>query len=190
MDARALRAQLRRVPRSGGLGSCFIAEAHRTSEGMPPFIAVQSRNFPFSEFQHREFNCRCQKSVACRETPLRSPLQHPKKNAGNAGKKERGRGGGGGLSGRKPHIGRRPGPIIAAANGRRPGFPFGFLGTVRSDEWPAWFSFWFSGGFWRALATKGTTAWAFFFILCDSSSSPSGFCHARGFLGVDFSCPP
>ena len=29
--------------------------------------------------------------------------------------------------------------------------------TVRSDEWPAWFSFWFSGC-WRALA-KGT-AWA------------------------------
>ena len=28
--------------------------------------------------------------------------------------------------------------------------------TVRSDEWPAWFSFWFSGR-WRALA-KGT-AW-------------------------------
>ena len=31
--------------------------------------------------------------------------------------------------------------------------------TVRSDEWPAWFSFWFSGC-WRALA-KGT-AWAGF----------------------------
>ena len=31
--------------------------------------------------------------------------------------------------------------------------------TMRSDEWPAWFSFWFSGC-WRALA-KGT-AWAFF----------------------------
>ena len=31
--------------------------------------------------------------------------------------------------------------------------------TVRSDEWPAWFSFWFFGC-WRALA-KGT-AWAGF----------------------------
>ena len=31
---------------------------------------------------------------------------------------------------------------------------------MRSDEWPAWFSFWFSGC-WRALA-KGT-AWAFFY---------------------------
>jgi len=30
---------------------------------------------------------------------------------------------------------------------------------ARSDEWPAWFSFWFSGC-WRALA-KGA-AWAFF----------------------------
>ena len=36
---------------------------------------------------------------------------------------------------------------------------------MRSDEWPARFSFWFSGC-WRALA-KGT-AWAFF--LCNSSS--------------------
>ena len=34
--------------------------------------------------------------------------------------------------------------------------------TVRSDEWPAWFSFWFSGC-WRALA-KGT-AWAFFYCV-------------------------
>ena len=32
--------------------------------------------------------------------------------------------------------------------------------TVRSEEWPAWFSFWFSGC-WRALA-KGT-AWAGFY---------------------------
>ena len=32
--------------------------------------------------------------------------------------------------------------------------------TVRSDEWPAWFSFWFSGC-WRALA-KGTV-WAGFY---------------------------
>ena len=31
--------------------------------------------------------------------------------------------------------------------------------TARSDKWPAWFSFWFSG-YWRALA-KGA-AWAFF----------------------------
>ena len=34
--------------------------------------------------------------------------------------------------------------------------------TVRSDEWPAWFSFWFSGC-WRALA-KGT-AWAGFYCV-------------------------
>ena len=33
--------------------------------------------------------------------------------------------------------------------------------TVRSDEWPAWFSFWFSGC-WRALS-KGT-AWAGFVV--------------------------
>ena len=41
--------------------------------------------------------------------------------------------------------------------------------TVRSDEWPTWFSFWFSGC-WRALA-KGT-AWAFFW--CNSLSSRAG----------------
>jgi hypothetical protein len=41
---------------------------------------------------------------------------------------------------------------------------------VRSGEWPAWFSFWFSGC-WRALLAKGT-AWAggfivkFFFFFC------------------------
>ena len=42
--------------------------------------------------------------------------------------------------------------------------------TVRSDEWPVWFSFWFSGC-WQALA-KGT-AWAFF-LSCNSSSSHPG----------------
>ena len=40
--------------------------------------------------------------------------------------------------------------------------------TVRSEEWPAWFSFWFPGC-WRALA-KGT-AWLGGFYLRNSSSS-------------------
>ena len=45
--------------------------------------------------------------------------------------------------------------------------------TVRSDEWAAWFSFWFSG-YWRALA-KGT-AWAGFYcailLLLENTETP------------------
>ncbi len=41
---------------------------------------------------------------------------------------------------------------------------------MRSDEWPAWFSFWFSGC-WRALA-KGT-AWAGFYCVIPVSYTTS-----------------
>ena len=47
----------------------------------------------------------------------------------------------------------KPDPKWHSFSGGRPS-------TVRADEWPAWFSFWFSGC-WRALA-KGT-AWAGFY---------------------------
>ena len=53
--------------------------------------------------------------------------------------------------------------------------------TVRSDECPAWFSFWFSGR-WRALA-KGT-AWADFFGGNSSSSSPEASSVITGSIPV------